>query len=685
MPVLEPPTDDLTRRVTSDELSPDSYDLENIINPLGEEPLFAGEGHAPGLQQNPANGGTEAEKQDKSFRQEYKERKQAKKDGTQLPPKELPKTKNQQAISAHDQQVINQIEELVKNKKYMAALAMIAGNPHVREIMRNKVSEIRSQMALNAAKDRIKMLATNAIRTAIMDLLIATSPWWEIILVVVLCIIAIVIGIAIMANRTVDNPPSSVPLGITDGNETGIYLSSSIMTPSMKISNASGKLNARTAEIHLEATAGGWSPEEAVDNIGGNWCIPGKGCLSPLSTLLPSGTTEEDMENYVTARFPYVYGFDFDYRGILSGAPRQGWGELKDYAGKKIILFNPKTKKAVVGIAAEFGPAPWTGVCSDRDSDTNNSVNKRVVTSCKDQRIAWNARDVVAGPKTIKLSKDQRAYDISPPPGYSGRIAGGEPKLREKIGIQADEVVIIGFAADQSLKPGTILTIKDSDIVTVGGTGTPTVAVPGVLPVPAVSEGQKSDCGDASGVMTALYYATSKGTKELTYDQLPASIKAQVEVVPADQQAEGGKFKTKSNNGAGVCLSPAFINNIPGSGGDWDFVSKANSAKDFEKAVTSIKNGDPVVMYTRPGGFYSKSQHVYVLVGYDETTKEFIVNNPSCRGTTQTSSVCTPPLVQPGIKGGSVGAPRQSFEHLFNYQGNEIYGHSMIIRKKWWQ
>ncbi len=680
MPVLEPPTDDLTRRVTSDELSPDGLDLDTGINPLVDQPLFIGENRAPGIQPNPANSNS-ADQREKSFRDEYRDRKQAKKDGTEPRGKELPSTKNQHAITPQDQQLISQIEELVKNKKYGRALAMIAGNPKVRELMRSKVSEIRNQMALEAAKARVKMLIKNAIRSAVMDILVATSPWWEIILVVILCIIALVIGIAIMMSRPVDNPPSDVPLGITNGNETGVYLSSSIMTPSMKVSDNSGKTNARTRELHLETTAGGWSPEEAVDARGSNWCIPGKGCLS-MGSILGGSVTEEDMESYATARFPYVYGFDFDYRGSKDGAPRQGWGEMKDYAGKKIIMFNPKTKKAVVALAAEFGPAPWTGVCADRDSGSNNSSNKRITVPCSEQRTSWNARDVVAGPKSRTIPKDLRAYDITPPAGYSGRIAGGEPKLAAKIGIGTDQVVIIGYAADQSLKPGTVLTIKDSDILTVGG-GEKRVA--GVLPVPGVSEGQKSDCGDASGVMTALYYASDKGAKTLTYDQLPPGIKNQVEVVPPDLQATAGRFKTKSTNGAGVCLSPNFINQISGSGGDWQFVSKVTEPKGFEKAVTSIKNGDPVVMYTRAGGFYGNTQHIFVLVGYDETTKEFIVNNPTCNGAAANGGKCTPPEVNVGIKGGEAGAPRLSFEHLFNYQGSGTYGHSLIIRKKWWQ
>lgn len=676
---LEDPTDDLTRRVTSDELAPE--DLENIINPLGDTPLFVGENQSPGIQPNPANRGEQPERPEKSFREEYRERKLAKKNGTSIPEtKELPKTKNQHAITPEDQAVISQIENLVKEKKYMQALSMIARNPKVREILRSKVSEIRNQMAIDAATARIKMLAKNAIRSAIMDILIVTSPWWEIILVLILCVLALIIGIAIMTHRPVDNPPNQVPLGITNGNEAGIYLKSTIMTPMMKVSDRTGATNARTREIHLEATSGGWSPEEAVDKRDNNWCIPGKGCLS-MGSLINDRATEEDMDYYMTARFPYVYGYDFAYRGSKSGPPRQGWGEMKDYAGKKLIMFNPKTNKAVVALAAEFGPAPWTGVCSGRDSDANNSSNSRIVVSCREQRAAWDARDVVAGPKNRTLPKDMRAYDITPPPGYTGRIAGGEPKLAAKIGISTDEVVIIGFATDQSLKPGTVLTISNSDIVR---NDTSPTTTPGVLPVPGVSQGQRSDCGDASGLMVALYYASNRGTRALNFNDIPAALRDELEEVPTDQQVEGGKFKSKSRNGAGVCLSPELMNPISGSGGDWHRIAKVDAAKDFEKAVTSIKNGDPVIMYTKSGGFYSNTKHIFVLVGYNENTKEFIVNNPTCRGTTDTSNICKPPLVHVGIRGGEVSAPRISFEHLFNYQGSDVYNWSLIVRKKWW-
>jgi hypothetical protein len=205
-------------------------------------------------------------------------------------------------------------------------------------------------------------------------------------------------------------------------------------------------------------------------------------------------TTEEDMESYATARFPYVYGYDFDYNGAKNGAPRQGWGSITDYAGKKVILFNPKTNKAVVALAAEFGPAPWTGVCSGKGESGNNSNNKRLGASCTDQRQAWNARDVVTGPKTRILPQDRRAYDISPPSNYTGRIAGGEPKLAAKIGITTDEVVIVGFATDQSLAPGTVLNITEKDIVRVGGNG-----------------GQSSGGSITVGIITAARaYLTSK-------------------------------------------------------------------------------------------------------------------------------------------------------------------------------
>jgi hypothetical protein len=243
------------------------------------------------------------------------------------------------------------------------------------------------------------------------------------------------------------------------------------MVPSMKVSNASGKLNARTKELHFEETAGGWSPEEPVDLRGDKWCIPNKGCLAPISWNLPSTTTEEDMEYYVAARFPYGYGFDFDFVGYKDGPPRQGWGSVKDYSGKKIIIFNPKNNKAIVGIAAEFGPKPRDGMCHEDGRTYKGNVRNKGDNACSEMRTLWNARDVVAGPKIEILAEDRRAYDISPPPGYTGRTIGGEPKMRDKLGVKDDQLVIYGYATDQSLKPGTILDIKPSDIISLNGGG----------------------------------------------------------------------------------------------------------------------------------------------------------------------------------------------------------------------
>lgn len=614
MPVLEPPTDDLTRRVTSDELSPDGIDLDTDINPLVDQPLFIGEDRAPGIQPNPANGSI-PEQPEKSFREEYRDRKQAKKNGTEPQAKELPKTKNQHAITPQDQQVIHEIEQLVKNKKYGAALAMIAGNPRVREIMRSKVSEIRNQMALDAAKARVKMLIKNAIRSAVMDILVATSPWWEIILVVVLCIIALVIGIAIMMSRPVDNPPSDVPLGITNGNETGIYLSSSIMTPVMKVTDNSGKTNARTKELHLEATAGGWGKEDPAVKCGSTWCLTTTGETLSLGEWLPSTTTETDMENYITMRFPYIHGTDFDYRNNKNGPPRQGWAEKKDYSGRKIIVFNPKNNTAVVALAAEWGPAPWTGVCADRDSNTNNAYNKRIVAPCTEQRAAWNSRDVVAGPKTRVLPLDMRAYDITPPANFTGRIAGGEAILTNKLGASNDQVLIYGYATDQSLKPGTVLNIKPSDIVQVNGTS-------------SVQGGTATD----RIIAAAREYLSSKTFPSQGYSPCAKFVTSVLNEAGVMEDYERACVMLNSLL-SGASSQGILTKQFPSSGSVEKFdISKADDAGTNENnLLNALVPGDVIIVTTDPA-FPQKGNHTVIYAGKEGGKHSIIHTTGVTRG-----------------------------------------------------
>jgi hypothetical protein len=98
----------------------------------------------------------------------------------------------------------------------------------------------------------------------------------------------------------------------------------------------------------------------------------------------------------------------------------------------------------------------------------------------------------------------------------------------------------------------------------------------------------------------------------------------------------------------------------------WEF-RNVNSANDFNAAIASVKAGDPVVVYTRAGGWYPSSKHIYVLVGWDDASKQFIVNNPFPKG------------VQIHIKGTDVDKPKQTLEHLFKYNGQSTYSHGALI------
>lgn len=675
--LLERPTDDPTQRVTSEQLTQQSLAPDNPIDPL-KSGTFQYDQQAPGLQPNPAN------KQSvfSDVRQGIKDKKagvQPTNTQRNLEPEEI-----KGGFTPEDTANLNELMRLIREKRFTRALAFIASHPELRQKMRGAVEDLKRQIAIKKVKDQIK----REIKAAVVDFLVATSEFWVPALVIILIILAFVIGYVALQHRPLDG--SGNQLVLQDGsviksasNPDGIYLSSRIMTPTLAVPGKSGAgLNQRNRTLHLETTSGGYSNESPAVLTDKGWHIfeenTVKGQLY-YNGALPASVTQKEMDYYVTARWPTQYGYNFDYTTHKEGTTMPGWGERNDYAGKKVVIYNVATKKAVVGIVAEWGPAPWTGVCSganSKDTTTDNKFNK---ASCEDQRKTWNDRSFVTVPASGIKTKNasQLNLDYTPPANYAGRIAGGPPLLTNKLGIKKDgqdDRILIGFATNQSLAPGTEIPVSDSDIVHVVDTTTP---VNGALNVPAVSEGEGGDCGDASINMAMLYYLSNRGTKIPEPADLPAPMKKHIVRVDSGERAVKGEYITSTTDGRGTCPSPSYtsdIHNDPKGGSvpdGWVKASGFTSADQLKMAINSVKGGDPVVYYSKVGGWFNNSHHIYLLTGYDDKTGEFIVNNPNVGH------------VEKAIKG--TGDKKQTLQHLFDYRGDldSEYNHTLMIRKQY--
>lgn len=120
---------------------------------------------------------------------------------------------------------------------------------------------------------------------------------------------------------------------------------------------------------------------------------------------------------YITMRWPYVK-WAWNGRSAYVDAATTRTKPL--YATKRVIVYNPKSKKSVVTAICESGPAPWAG--SGRSSD--------------------NPPDYWTG------------YHQFDPPEAVGRVAGLAPAAFDAIDANQNIQLEYGFAEDQTLPLG---------------------------------------------------------------------------------------------------------------------------------------------------------------------------------------------------------------------------------------
>lgn len=536
---------------------------------------------------------------------------------------------------------------------------------------RKGIQEQREELK-KAATNKLKKEIKKRIRQVVIDFLIETFPVWGPVVGVILLIIALVIGIAvgIALLQRGNTPPSNYAIGVgsqfgkTSSNPDGMYLR--MMSPTLSVKDEHGG----TRILSVESTAGGWVEENESKVINGcpRWVVKTAGCLAFSSkynqtTKKLEPITDADLKYYLNMRWPYVHNVDWPTSSHKQPGAINGYSPAQYYGGAKVLVYNPKTKKAVVGLIAEWGPEPAFDVCQNAGrgpdgakTETGNPRNN--ATSCHDQAAEWGA-----------ISRQGLGGNFRPPADYTGAIVGVAPALKNLLGTVDHQVVFVGFAKDQSLAPGTVVNVTDADIIHVSDLATTTPST-GALKVPGIEEGVHSECGVASINMVALYYLSNKGSTHLTYDQLPASMKDYI--ISAQPISPNAWFSTERSVDTG-CVTPTYLNTMKGGvPTDWTTVSIGNSEQEkLRAAIRSVQAGDPVVFYSYNAIY--KGPHIFVLVGYNNATGEFIVNNPYPSG------------VDVGMTGGQLpgGTLKRplTLDFLFQHRGDTgAYGHSLIIR-----
>jgi Peptidase_C39 like family len=294
---------------------------------------------------------------------------------------------------------------------------------------------------------------------------------------------------------------------------------------------------------------------------------------------------------YITARWPYVaWG--------LSGSAKTASVVFSssDYANMRVIMYNPATKKAALTIIGEAGPGVNEGI-----NDT--AIKKSVVATTVDQQKALFGRNL--------LTKDpEGAVTIFAGGPYARRNMG--PSLETALGITPGNgqgtPVKIGFAPPelQNSAPGPI----DCTQVTTASSGaTGSIgSTPQPLNVPGTSEGGGSQCGTASVVSVARFYS-------LDLSRAPYNSASQ------------------TTNGCVTNLVDALNSYAKGS---QTFVAASmrpsKTHADFTDVITSVTNGDPVIMYGAPDPFYPATangdRHIFVIRGYNAADQTFDIMSP---------------------------------------------------------
>jgi hypothetical protein len=544
-----------------------------------------------------------------------------------------------------------EIEELFRQKKWGAALIRLR-SPDVRRALADRVDELIKEaikeQALDFAKDQVKkklkLIGLQAARTA----LVASAPVWApavgiALILLGLAVIVFVIFLVISQRQPADNPPGSATefgVGSAD-NPLGIYLREGLMTSTKSVLE-----NGQKRVLAFEAVAGKTANEANSYFRNNTWMATtetGPGPLALTDELKRLGYDADDEEilaYYSNARWLYKWGGTYNNvsgTGVLgTNYPLGNYAtRTASYAGQKMLVYNPKTNKAIITIVAEYGPSPNS---LDRGTKGREYLEQ--------QEASWNNRPITQAAQAFRSSKrtiNTEQLDITPPADFTGAIVGVAEKALQKIGSVHGSEVVVGWVGPEleNRKPGEVITISPSDVVTTQANTPVTASGSGInasLPVPGVIQGEGGDCPIASQLMVGLYYMSNKGTAgRPAFNTLPATTREKW--IKKDESGTNWWYSTTP----GSCLPSidSIALDFPQVPRTFRTVrlnefGNAEKRKDrvFEAIINSLSNGHPVVVYGRKGAPYgqtsgSGNQHVFVITGYNKTSGEFYFNNPT--------------------------------------------------------
>jgi hypothetical protein len=276
------------------------------------------------------------------------------------------------------------------------------------------------------------------------------------------------------ASRKIGNVGGSLGIGSGSFAGTGQYLT--IMTDHLTY-NQKGK----SITLTLNATQGGYTAEDPATENSSSPYIAGnpKDLLRAQQIYDPvtgqkTNWTQPQLDYYVTMRWPYAKYY-WAPCGKQGGAKvSQPETVAQNYFGRKIVIYNPKTNKAVIGMAGEEGPGVWTGIFAHCASSKGPAVG-RLLPGGQD-RV-----DVAAQEQAWKIGPNGQEPRNDVPAGYQGRIVGGSnvignylfPDDTDKKTPGDDQIVTVGFLDPKfdSLPLGPVDASKIQVIN--GGTNTP--------------------------------------------------------------------------------------------------------------------------------------------------------------------------------------------------------------------
>ncbi len=266
---------------------------------------------------------------------------------------------------------------------------------------------------------------------------------------------------------------------------------------------AAGPTGSDTLDGHkLPAVKGGTAREAAINGNGQFLEDDTSESVTFTDTIknAPADMKQAYQDYYITMRWRYAL---WNWNGSSTKGPEDiGWYSK----GPRVLVTNPRTKKSIITVVAESGPAPWTGV----DSSVNNNPKQ-----------GWkNPQD-------------------GTPPEYKGRVSGLPPKAMEALGAimktpTAGDDLTYAWAPDQKAKPGPV------DAAAPAAAPATTATNPAACCLGAVSGG--GDLSGADNIEKVFNFFVSKGFSKEQAAGILGNLKQESGVNPASDNpaAKGG-------------------------------------------------------------------------------------------------------------------------------------------------